>query len=357
MPRFRFFVALCILAATACAAPAAAAKKTFVYVHDSGSSFNRVFGFRLANDGTLTPLPNSPFATNNNPTGCGGECHTMDYSAKRKALVVAGEDGISVLKVAKSGQLSLVPGSPFDNDGDFIGAVVVEKGNKTFVYAGDYVNDRIHSFRLNNNGTLTELSPSHTDVGDQPIAMVTSGGRLFVVNEGDDTINSFRVNNDGSLTEALDSPFEPSGPLFTAVPVGNVIYSAVAGPDGVLANRINTQTGALTPVAGSPFASTADTGTGVVASGSLLLTEGFDTHTQVFRINANGTLTSLGMPQATGFTQTNAGTFAPGGILVLAGFGQGVATFRVNGSSGALTPLDTDAAAIEDPTRVIGLRR
>ena len=83
----------------------------------------------------------------------------------------------------------------------------------------------------------------------------------FVANSGSNNISAYLIDNtSGALTEVAGSPFaagaNPSAVTFDTS--GEFAYVANAGSNNVSAYTINTTTGALTAVAGSPFA----TGTG-----------------------------------------------------------------------------------------------
>src|SRR5689334_6788433 len=139
----------------------AAAKKTLVYVHERGAT-GQIAAFRMDSRGKLTPLSGSPFAAGDGG-GCGGNCNTLAYSARRKLLFAGGGDGLHVFNVAADGSLSEVSGSPFGGV-DFVGAAVVEKGDSTFVYAADDVNERVRGYAVQKSGALVELESSPTSV-------------------------------------------------------------------------------------------------------------------------------------------------------------------------------------------------
>ena len=78
----------------------------------------------------------------------------------------------------------------------------------------------------------------------------------YVANLNDHTISGFSVNTStGSLTPIPGSPFAAGNtPWAMAVePSGTFAYAANVGGNDVTRYRINGSTGALSPVAGSPF--------------------------------------------------------------------------------------------------------
>jgi 6-phosphogluconolactonase (cycloisomerase 2 family) len=65
----------------------------------------------------------------------------------------------------------------------------------------------------------------------------------------------FRIGSTGALSEVAGSPFAAgAGPEAIVVTQGGYVYAANAGGGSVSAYSLSTTTGSLTPVAGSPFA-------------------------------------------------------------------------------------------------------
>ena len=82
-----------------------------VYVNNNSAVHNGVAGFDRHADGTLTPLPGSPFATGGAGTGTPtGSAGAIQFSADgRYVLAVdAASNDISVLRVEHDGSLRLV---------------------------------------------------------------------------------------------------------------------------------------------------------------------------------------------------------------------------------------------------------
>jgi 6-phosphogluconolactonase len=77
----------------------------------------------------------------------------------------------------------------------------------------------------------------------------------YVPNVGSNNVSAYRIGANGALTPVAGSPFAAgSGPFAVAVdPTGKFAYVTNFGDDNVSAYRIGAN-GALTPVAGSPFA-------------------------------------------------------------------------------------------------------
>src|SRR5688572_28070095 len=124
---------------------AAASGGTYLYVHDRGT-VDRILGYSLDREGRMTALPGSPFAGIGDTGGtCGGHCKSLSYSRRRRTLYAAAEEGVMAWTVAADGSLAAVEGAPFGGFTAY-GAIVVEKGRRTFVYATDYGQGQVHGF-------------------------------------------------------------------------------------------------------------------------------------------------------------------------------------------------------------------
>ena len=76
---------------------------------------------------------------------------------------------------------------------------------------------------------------------------------VYVANFGDNTISAYRIGESGALTPVTGSPFPALGPFSVAAdPFGRFLYVANTNFNTVSAYRIGEK-GTLTPVAGSPF--------------------------------------------------------------------------------------------------------
>src|SRR5436305_1358855 len=108
-------LALGMTVAAVVAGTAAAAKPArvvgHVYVNDNTAGVNTIAGFDRHADGSLTPIPGSPFAAGGAGTGAStGSQGALQLSADGKHLLAvdAGSNEISVLRVEHDGALRLV---------------------------------------------------------------------------------------------------------------------------------------------------------------------------------------------------------------------------------------------------------
>lgn len=291
-------------------APAAQAKRTFVYLHDRNLG-GGIYGFAMDGKGQLTPLPGSPWALVDDGGECGGACQTMAYSSKRKMLVTGGVTGVTAWIVAKDGSLSVAPGSPAVVGSEVLGTGVVQIKKRVFVFGSVYFDDEIARFELQQDGTLTSLGTTSLPAGSLPDGLATSKTSVFVANEGLDvapsTLASFAAQPDGNLLPAPGSPFEiPDNEFVFNVwpdPKGKRVYVYDDGieTDGSVIHgwSVDKGTAALTPLAGSPFLAFPDgPKAGLAVAKKLLFAIDYDDGSndiQPFRIDKKGGLTDTGI--------------------------------------------------------------
>jgi 6-phosphogluconolactonase (cycloisomerase 2 family) len=176
----------------------------------------------------------------------------------------AGSNQISVLRIHSDGSLSPVAGSAFPSGGNTPVSIAV-RGSLVYVANQGNGGSNYTGFTLSPNGTLTPLPgstvalPDGSGVGDVLIDLTAR--HLVGVRVATSLIDSFVIGTNGALTSAPGYPVasQAPGPLGSAFKgAGNLrlyVSNAHAGPllgtisaYGVAAN------GALTPLAGSPYA-------------------------------------------------------------------------------------------------------
>jgi hypothetical protein len=135
-------------------------------------------------------------------------------------------------------------------------------GNQ-FAYVADQGSGKILGYVLNSaNGKLTPVAGSPFSTGKSgstSVAVDPAGKFLYATNQyaGDNDISGFRIDCDsGRLTPIPGSPFaSESGPTAVAIdPSGRFAYVANLGTNNVSAYTIDERSGRLSPVTGSPFA-------------------------------------------------------------------------------------------------------
>jgi 6-phosphogluconolactonase len=140
------------------------------------------------------------------------------------------------------------------------GGIVVTSMN--FLYVSDFINNAVDVFSVNTStGALTAVSgspfPVATGQGAGGLATDPAGKFLFVTEPNTNQIAAFTINSGGQLTPVAGSPFPAGASPVEAVvdPSGTFLYvsnnqDALGGISGY---TIDSSTGALTPIPGSPF--------------------------------------------------------------------------------------------------------
>lgn len=191
------------------------------------------------------------------------------------------------------------------------------------------------------------------------------------------TVSAFGVDASGFLTPVPGSPFPTGGigggAAFTAsriTTVGNFLYVSNGGSNNVSAFSIDSASGVLTPVAGSPFATGGTAGSiGISLAGTpdgnfLYAINGISQDVRIFHIGPGGELTPVGPLVPTGVRLQSGAKVSPDGqwlAVVLGSFGLhgAVAMFSIDSTTGELAPVAGSPFPIrpsgENDGRAIGI--
>jgi 6-phosphogluconolactonase len=236
---------------------------TFLYVV-SGNSSN-LWGFSIDSGGGLTVVQGMPITISN--SGVTSSSVLIDPSGKYLYVAAGSSSSSSIFGFSRNtstGAVALLAGFPVPLNGqsnhgafDPSGKFLLVTGNNVFGTAGG-----LDVFSLNSStGGLTLASGSPAQVRDDPSGVVVdaSGKYVYVPNTADATISAFTLDANGALAPVSGSPFPSggngsiNGPLGIATDnSGTFIYVANASND-VSVFSINSGTGVLTTVGGSPF--------------------------------------------------------------------------------------------------------
>lgn len=200
--------------------------------------------FAVNADGTVTLLDDST------PIGAAGIGIVVSPDGRFLYVDTEWSAAVFGFAIAPDGGLTPVPGSPFAAEGFPVGAAITADGTKLYVSSGgNPVNpdDSVltHGFTIGSDGSLTPVpgSPFVSGSGPAGITPTPDGRHLYVTNAGSDDMSGYVIEASGRLREIVGSPFSSGGdrPLF---------QSAVVRPDqGPVAKlRVGTGRGA----AGSP---------------------------------------------------------------------------------------------------------
>src|SRR6266566_1097441 len=258
--------ALLVLFGFALLAASVHAQSTFVYTNNNESP-NTVSAFSVGLGGTLTIVPGSPFLTGGEGSGLYSASNTATVTIRKKILYVAntGSNNISGFSInTTTGALTPVPGSPFATGGfGLYGISLAVTPNGKFVYAGNAGSGDISAFRVGSHGELTIVGSPFL-LGNPPdgIKVSPNGKFLGVALPFTDSVAMLRIGSNGALTSVPDSPFAQGGTggadAASSVDIScksNLLFAAIGN---LSKTEVGVSTiassGALSPIAGSPFA-------------------------------------------------------------------------------------------------------
>ena len=178
-----------------------------IYVNDNTSGTNTIAAFDRHANGTLTPVPGSPFATGGAGTGAGiGSQGALQVSDGGRYLLAvdAGSNQVSVLRIKRDGTLRLIRHGVVDSGGIEPVSIAVHRG---LVYVANAGNggSNYTGFVLGFRGHLEPLPGSTFPLPDgaQP-------GRRPVQLDGDEPRrNTRRHLHDRQLPRSLRWPPGP----------------------------------------------------------------------------------------------------------------------------------------------------
>lgn len=345
----------------------------YVYVNDNSATTNTVAGFRRDHDGSLTPLPSSPFATGGAGTGAaiGSQGSLQPAFGGRYLLAVdAGSNQVSVLAVRGDGSLRPIRGGTVSSGGTQPVSIAVH-GNLVYVANAGAGASNYTGFVLGFDGVLRRLPGSTVGLPDdaQPgdVLFNGTGTRLAGTRVGTSLIDSFVVGRDGRLHAAPGSPFAaqglgPFGSEFRPTDPSELYVSNAHGGTGkgtVSAFRDGWD-GRLTSIGASPFADrqTAPCWVEISNDGRYLFTVNTaQPSISSYAINRDGSLTLLGstpFKNPTGLAPVDARLSPDGSTLSVVDSGTAqVSTFRVH--RGALTELASSPTALPAGSAPFGI--
>lgn len=226
-----------------------AASATRLYTPDYYSDPQAVGGFGVNTDGSLAPLPGSPFGIASGPafkaSGIGGLAFAPD--GRRAAVSYYFDGGAQGLSVAPDGTISPaqepVEGAKqnaiaISPDGNFAYAVGVESGGS---------NEGVLGYSVGSDGALTPLPGSPYGSGTYWDAAISPDGRFFFATNSLG-VQAFALAADGSVTPlgftAVANAFylqtAPDSPLLYVVSThgtGTGVTPFAIGSDGSLSQR------------------------------------------------------------------------------------------------------------------------
>lgn len=344
-------LALCVLIGCGGSSPPASGGE-FLYVPDAASNNISAYSINVGT-GALTPVPGSPFAADTQPGAA-----VVTPAGKYLFVGNAVSNNVSAYAInSSSGALTAVGGSPFAGPANISSVATASSGQ--FLYVAGRFSGSISAYSINSSsGALALISGSPFAAGAyaQSISVDPSGKFLYVTDNGFLRIYGFAINpTTGVLTPVAGSPFAvPPGvnPIAAAIdPLNRFLYVIDAANNlptapfnQILVYGINTTSGVLTAVTGSPFSSgTNEALAGVAAepSGKFVYVTNYASVLS-FAVNAAGTFTpGMGSPFNSSFSQVNAAVDPSGKYLYVINpySASSISAYTINGTTGSLTPL------------------
>jgi 6-phosphogluconolactonase len=343
-----------------------------LYVNGNTAGTNTIVAFDRHADGSLTPMPGSPFAAGGAGTGKGiGSQGALQITSDGKYLLAvdAGSDQISVLRINKDGELNPVGGGPVPSGGVEPVSIAVH-GSLVYVANAGNGGTNYTGFTLNPGGHLRPLAgstvplPAASSPGD--VLFNGDGTRLIGAEVGTSVIDSFVVGTDGLLTAAPGSPFAAQGPgpfgseFRPTDPTQLFVSNAHGGSgNGTVSAFSDGSDGTLSSIGASPFPDfqTAPCWVEISHDGQFLFTVNTASNNiSRYTIAADGSLSLLG---STSLGSANVGAedarLGPnGGTLWVVDTGAGaVSAFAVDG--GNLTQLPSSPTALPAGSAPFGI--
>jgi 6-phosphogluconolactonase (cycloisomerase 2 family) len=378
LPRFASLLGLALAAALLSPAGALAsdrhgsAVEGHVYVDDNNSGENTIAAFDRHADGTLTPVPGSPFPTGGEGTGKGiGSQGALQQSADGRYLLAvdAGSNQISVLRTESNGALAKV--SLVSSNGTEPVSIAVHRNLVYVANAGEGASDYT-GFILDPDGDghlfalagSTVALPNGSTPGD--ILFNRTGTKLVAVRVGTSLIDSFTVGENGHLKAAPGSPFAAQGPgpfgseFRPTNPSQLFVSNAHGGENAATVSAFNvTDDGVLKSIGASPFADhqTAACWVEISHNGRFLFTVNTASNTiSRYEIASGGSLELLG---STELQKAKAGAedarLDPEGdsLWVVETGGKALEAFAVDG--GSLSPLSSSLTSLPANSAPVGI--
>jgi hypothetical protein len=330
----------------------AMAQGTFVYTNNDQVP-NSISAFSAAANGTLSPVPGSPFATGGNGMVGGFFAANRITTAVIENVLYAantGSDNISAFSINPvTGVLTALAGSPFATGGIAGGAgtSLTVTPDKKFLIAANGTSETITVFSVAANGTLSQVpgSPFASGASGSLVnARATSDGKFLAVSATPGTILMFSISAAGALAPA-GSPLADAGAAgIDCNCASSQLYVALNTTSTMVDVLDIGMSGALSRIASSPFIGPGMNSNVAILSpddSTLFVTDQSSNTITVFRVAANGSLAVVPgspFPVLGSGSPAGAATNRAGNLLYAASFNNLINGFSI-AANGALTPV------------------
>ena len=342
----------------------------YVYTLSNDGQDNGVVVLARSADGTLSEVSGSPFSAGGKglvvPSGGDFDAQgAIRIHGKHLLAVNPGSNTVAVFAIGENGQLTPVAGSPFASGGATPLSVtahgdLVYVANQAVPFANPDRAPNITGFRMDANGALTPVPGSTIEFpageGPSQVEFSPQGGVLAATAgfQSDVKIHAFLVRPDGRLQEGPGSPFvakQVSGTVgFSWTLDGRHLLVSNFRGSAVTVFSVDAKTAEITPK-GSPYPN--DGGavcwTTLSPDGKTLYTGNFAGNSvSAYAVKADGTLSFLGSTPKRGATRADTKDLvvSPDGkhLYVLGPVARQIAVFKI-GAKG----LPTELSAQQSP--------
>jgi 6-phosphogluconolactonase len=349
-------------AGTAASASTSSPVVGYTYIDGNTATANTIDGFARHANGSVTPLPGSPFAAGGAGTGTGlaSQGAIQATPGGRYLLAVdAGSNQVSVLRVTKGG-VPVLAGRPVSSGGVQPVSIAISRAGLVYVANSGAGGSGYSGFRLGSGGRLTTIPGSTVSVPDAAglgdVFFNALGDRLVGTRTGTSQIDSFVVLPGGHLAAAQGSPFTGQGlgqlgaEFSPTHPFQLFVSNAHNGAGlGTVSAYRDGFSGRLVPVGSSPFADgqTAPCWVEISHDGRYLFTVNTGSgNISGYSISPRGSLALIGStPIRGGGADTDLRLSPDGRTLSVDGSGNHIlSVFAVHG--GTLTELPSSPAPL-----------
>ena len=284
------------------------------YVYQVNSTSGVIYGWTVASDGTLTSITNSPFAASyltSSPLASG---QTLITNPAGTLLFVPVQvpNEIYVYQIGSGGVLSLTSGSPVVLPSGFVPENLATDGLGKYLYVSNVVSpggisSSVAAYQIGSGGVLTPVSGSPFgfpiwQMQGEPLGEYMIGTEGTAA--GKNRLRVFAITQSGAsagaISEVPNSPFVTVNPSADVVvqPAngGTLLYSfgiSTSGTDNPIEGyQLNTSSGALSAITGSPFTFIGRDGQFDQSGEYLFAYDGLDSTLWVFNVSSSATLSS-----------------------------------------------------------------
>lgn len=267
----------------------------WVYVSNHDSNF--VSGYRIGQDGALTPMSQDPGSPVTGSDPAEAQPHSSVIDQTRQFLyVVSGHNGPSVIRAytidAATGIPTFIAGQSFPA-GSHAHNVALSPNNQ-FIYVASELSNDLHAFRRDTtSGQLTALPPVTGLNGPQAVTVDPQSRFAYVTHRNEVLV--YQIGSDGALTpitpvSAFATGNEPHS--LAMHPNGQTLYVANLNSSTISVFRVDSNTGALTEIqTPAPATGTDPNYVAVHPNGRFLFTaDNVSDSVSRFPINDDGTL-------------------------------------------------------------------